>query len=265
MGSRLFTKIAWGVLLSALCSGAALASAYSSAVMALSPVAYYRLDDAGTPIADSSGNGHTLTVFNGAWLYHQPSLLLSDPNYAVKAVPNAYGSTSGSGTVPFSYTNTIVAWFTLPSVTTTSYIPIATYGPDTLAECGGSVGWNWYGNSTCTKAIPVGANTTYFCALTGVYGAPNVHWPVSIACNGANYVSANVPGYGSFTSQSGNVLYVGLGCYTPTYCSMYGNGVIDDVAVFNYQLSQAQVNTLYCTGTGTCIPGTPASFMGVWR
>ena len=53
---------------------------YFDEVMADSPVAYYRMDEASGLIQDSSGNGNNATVLNGTTpTYSEPGALESDP------------------------------------------------------------------------------------------------------------------------------------------------------------------------------------------
>src|SRR6185436_6720558 len=62
--------------------------AYSDAVLSNQPVAYWRLGDASTSIADSSGNSRIGAATAGV-LLNQPSLIASDPaNAAVRATGN---------------------------------------------------------------------------------------------------------------------------------------------------------------------------------
>jgi hypothetical protein len=56
------------------------ASDYSAAVMSLSPIAYYRMNDTGTALADESGNGRSGTI-NGATTQVQG--LIPGPNKAI--------------------------------------------------------------------------------------------------------------------------------------------------------------------------------------
>src|SRR4051812_1334419 len=59
-----------------------LLSYYSSAVLALSPIAYYRLgESSGTTAADSSGNGLNGT-YNGGVTLGQPGGIFGDPDTA---------------------------------------------------------------------------------------------------------------------------------------------------------------------------------------
>lgn len=59
-----------------------MSSAYDTAVLADSPLAYWPLDDTGTTAADATGNGHTLTLASGVTT-GTPSLLPGDTETAM--------------------------------------------------------------------------------------------------------------------------------------------------------------------------------------
>jgi hypothetical protein len=65
-------------------AAAAVASDYARAVLAKGPVAYWRLGEAGGPVAlDCTGNGHT-GAYRGTPAFREPGAIAGDPDTAVK-------------------------------------------------------------------------------------------------------------------------------------------------------------------------------------
>ncbi len=86
-------------------------SAYSDAVLALTPAAYWRCGDATGDLVDLAGNVLDMTS-QGTPTYGQPGAVLGDPNKSIRldGVDANYFSHAGSAFLDVDDTFSIVAW-----------------------------------------------------------------------------------------------------------------------------------------------------------
>lgn len=245
--------------------------AYSTAILALAPSAYYRLDEtSGTVCTDSSGNGYNLTYGSSVQL-GAPSLLLVDSgdkciNIATTNTSSAAYTAHGSAREPLlepTTTYTVAFWVNIHSISDTLAYQWVVYGADTGTEmpmqCCLSPGIppspNDYtqiifsmtpGGSQSAAVFstlaPV-ANTTYFVVGTLSGGYLNLYINGSVDAT-PFYAPGTVTGYTSpyGLTIGGDAGYIGSG----------GNAYIDEVAIWgNTALTAAQIANLYTIGTNT--------------
>lgn len=210
--------------------------AYSTEVLADSPLLYWQLDDASaaTSVVDASGNGRDGSV-NGAWNFQQPSHVNT----------STYGLTSGGGaiispTIAFGPTDiTVEIWAYID--TSQTYMPFS-FGVNYLDL------YVWNGRI----GVNTGAGDQYGCTIQNGYHHIVVVMPnakattntvmyidgVQMALSGA---SSTAPSIASVTFQvsgwSANGSYrIPAGYY------------VDEVAVYSGALSSARVLAHYNSG-----------------
>ena len=230
-------------------------AAYPNAVAADSPLAYYRLDDAGSTLADSSANA--LNGSYGSSVTHGASGLITTNSNAAASFPGGSWSASSIATVAKNTTLQTAsisaeAWVKETTANSSGYIDVLSYGPQ-------SGGQAWSIQITPT-------NTFSFYVLTpggGVYvGGSTVlstgtAYQVDGTWDGTNarlYVNGNLE---ASTTGSGSVSYGSVGTYglsigagQSTSRNVF-NGTIDDVSLFGSALAPARIAAHYAAATTT--------------
>lgn len=212
---------------------------YRDVVMSLSPVAYWRLGErSGTSAANLGGSGGTGTLTNGT-------------------VPGAAGGLNGDTDMAMTFdgTNDYVATSLAMSPATYSSLTMSAWvKPATVAAgwrtvfAGDDGGWDRslvINSSSYTLQV---GNTSWNTGATAAAG----RWDHVVAIWTASSIKFYLNGYGPYSYGSGGsfgtssqALQIGA----DTACgSCYFNGVIDEVAVFNTELTAAQVHKLYRAG-----------------
>jgi hypothetical protein len=245
-----------------------MADAYSVAVLALSPVAYYQLaETSGTTCTDSSGNGYTMT-YGASVTLNSTNLVAPSTGTAITigAVSSAANSVISAAQVPAlqpATTLTLMCWFKPTAVVSATGYSLVVYGEDNLTPWAAymldyatlTTGLGFYvstgsGHSYNTTALVAGK--TYF--AVGVY-------------NGVN-TTAYLNGVAG-TPVAGNVAIVypttgGLTIGTDsTYSDPAANAVIQHVAVLSAGLTAAQIISLYeigISGAALTQPATSGAF-----
>jgi hypothetical protein len=222
------------------------AGAYANRIRSLSPVAYYRLDDAVlTQMADSSGSGRNGSYSATGVTLGQSSLITNDPDPAA-----AFNGTSGAGSAPspgITDVFTLEAWVK----------PTALSG--TIVELGATNSAMLYANAGVVECRTSGQYVLCNSGSTvlAVGSIAHVVWTKNgtanhLYINGID-VTSNLTSYPCAASAS---LSVGARLRT---ASAYFSGTIDEVAVYNYALSAAQVATNY---SGPYIPAAATTVAG---
>lgn len=243
-------------------SRAALSAAsdpYASAVLGDAPTAYYRLDDTGTTVLDSSGNGLNGTA--GSSVTESAGDLLSSSADAAMAFP---GSKTAAGIVSApqntllqpSASVSIEAWLRFSTAPSTYTVAVAygsdsNYAPYDLYFVSGKIAAQFYlssGVAVVTSPTALTANTTYYVAAT--YDGTAARLYVNGALAGSTEKTGTLTGY---TAGFG----VGIGDDAALSDPAF-NGTIDEVAIYAGKvLSATQVQNHYSAGTSAASP-TPA-------
>lgn len=235
--------------------------AYTSAVLADLPTAYYRLDDTGTTAADSSG--HSLNGTIGSLVTKNvPGLLLTDSDTAM-SFP---GTASAAGVVTVPQTTQLQpasvvsfeAWIRFTTVPTL-YTFVTGYGSDSAESpygfyfrSGGLLDAQFAltgGNVDLKDPNPLAPNTTYYVAETfdGTTARMYVNGVQVASGSGSGTFKDYQPGYG---------LSIGAdaGFSDPAF-----KGTVDEVAVYaGAALTAARIAAHYSAGTnGSTPPPTP--------
>lgn len=222
---------------------------FTSEILALSPMAYWRCNDASssTTIADSSGNGYTLSKSGTTdWNFQQPSILPISDGAAASAVnPNVatlFGTAAGPTLANAGDQYTVILCF------------------ESAGAAAGAL-FAWGGANALYVSIDAGAIRG---GTMGLYDFPGittgcsfaesqpVMLAVYISTGHAGYLSAqfSVNGRGvtgsmepNYAATFGTQFYLGYGAgtYLP-------NVPIQDVALFNGFLTTTQVEALATAG-----------------
>lgn len=219
-------------------------SAFSAAVLALTPQAYYRLGEAaGTVVADSSGNARNGTIVNPAnTIQGVPGLVVGDSDTAYQWI-----TTPGNITLPtFPGSAPPVAFTIIMLIKSANYTPIQ------LPFCY----WNnGYGTRSGHPAVtnlnknnPQSQGTTYVDATTTLVN--NQAYFLAFQCtaigqftsvNGNPWVKVNnqgVPGGPSFKQWAINAVKPANGAFPVTNALA---AIVDEIAIFPVALTQSQV------------------------
>jgi hypothetical protein len=239
---------------------------YESGVIALNPIAYYRLNETtdpstGTAVANDYWGGHPGTYGtasqNGFTGIEGPRPLpwegFDANNYAVAMLS---GTPSGCVTNPFGTLNTNMATFTMwiyPTATEDSFCGLETQrggsNPGGFGYTGGHLGYTWNNNNGNTwgatwNPVPLVPPLNQWSFVALVVTPTNAITYMTDAANPANLLSA--------TADVANVVESHGGAWeigndhdgaTRTF-----SGSIDEVAIFSYSLTPSQLQQLYRFG-----------------
>lgn len=229
-------------------------STYSDRILSLMPLAYYRLGEAsGTTMNDSSGNsrnGTYTSVTLGA------ASLVADTDTA-----GSFNGTSSDASVPnglwmdVDQAFTVEAWI---KTNATGYREIAAQYATTSNRA-----WEFRLDTTAgaLNFIKLAGGTTSSIGTTSIRDNA-VHYVVA-TYDGSNiklYVDAalnqTTPSTGSMVGTTAN-LHIGNRTGT-----QYFSGIIDEIALYGYVLSAAQIADTYSVGTSGV--GVVNKLTGTW-
>jgi mannan endo-1,4-beta-mannosidase len=235
------------------------ASAYASAVLADSPVAYWRLGEtSGTTATDATGHGHNLT-YVGASLA-QAGAISGDTDTAI-----ALSGTTGSYVSQNSFTSfpttaiTVGAWVKTTSAGTGifSYAvsgnanQLLLYSPENIHLTDGSV--------YLTTGVAVNDGLWHYLAWTwrASDGQTQLYKDGALAYTG-KLSAKSIPSSGALVlGQDQDTL--GGGFQT----AQAYHGSLDEVALFGATLSAAQIQTLYADGHTVSTSSSAGVYLGV--
>jgi prepilin-type N-terminal cleavage/methylation domain-containing protein len=232
-------------------------SGFDTLVPALTPAAWYTLNDSSGPAADSSGNNNTLTT-SGTVTFNQPGPIVPTATdtgalFSSSALVGASGlaesttwsvglwaKTSSSASLPAAFSLDIPgSW---PNNTVILYIGENTEGGGTR------VYWNNATALTTSTSVTDGAWHYYVLELSGT--------TLSLYIDGSLATSATV------TPESFTPTSFSLGATNDNGALVQNfNGSLSEVTLFNYPLSSTQIATLDTAGgiTPTALPGAPTA------
>lgn len=239
--------------------GAPAPEAYHELVLAGNPVAYWRLGEStGTTTGvDATGNGNDLTYGAGVF-FEQPGAITGDPNTAIDFDPSvsnnrAYITAANFPTFPRGSIS-VEFWVDLSevgnSIITKGTSRIGSREIDIFTRNASgtpSISFGANGNSLFIVDAPLPAVGTgyhhYVCSWDGLFEGESLQG-VKIYIDGqlagsgfANNTAAEIADYGEQFNIGGQGTY-------------RGNDPIDEVSVYDYELSAQQVLDRYNMGTG---------------
>jgi hypothetical protein len=224
---------------------------YASKVMADNPSAYWRLDESsGTTMNDYAGglNGSYIPGA-GSFTLGATGALVGDPDTAVAITGGAYAQVPYSSILNTAGPFTLELWLK-PADTSLGTVFSSQFRGSTARL--GIIMYQRNGGNGLTFEMGNSAGIT-----VEVIGAtafePNNWYHTAIVYDGASNVTAYVFGYVDGTSAVGN------GSFVPNSSSPFEfgirnglalpyNGTLDDIAFYNYALSQAQLKAHVASG-----------------
>lgn len=243
------------------------ASAFSTAVLALSPAGYWRLADEYGLTADDSAGSNDGTYAGFSTLNHGPAIFPGLPASLLLGAPsgnwtNGYDRCGGNGTGYVSLPS-VNWWSSTPDVYTimacvrvfdisasaarqTIFGASGTSGkPQLEIESDGTLNMIVEGAFRWDAPSPLSVNTSYFIVFTRNGSGSTFH----VYVNGSEVTDASP----STTSQTSGAFVGLIGARTTT--TQPWNGLISDVALFTTALSSSDVSNLYSKLTGTTFAG----------
>lgn len=214
--------------------------AYSAAVLADSPLAYWRLGEASGNFADSSGNGRTATKA-GTITHDVNSLLPSDKSNRAISLAGAGWASGAANVNPTAIT--LEAWVRFTSLAT---------GPSIVYRDTGVAGnriFQFRVESTGEIRLTIwttGGGPFTASSATGVI-AINTTYHVAATYNNANMIVYVNKTAVKTQAQTGN-LASGTGSYwfgADTAAGHAVSGTIDEVAIYPTALSSARISAHY--------------------
>ena len=242
-------------LLATPLSAAAATSTYSSAVLADSPVAYWRLGEAAgaASVADSSGQSHTATVYPGATL-GVASGLPNDTDTAA-SLNGSTGYLRGTDTVAVGADFTVEAWVKAnsPTASGTIFSINGTGGVRTLQLNGGQfVGMTSHASTWTSYSVmapKVDASKWHHVVYTIQGGSV-----LRLYVDGVAAGSKTLTNRGTFSGRPV------IGWSDSTWLSKFA-GSVDEVALYPTALSAVRVAAHYAasaTSPAVVVPVVPA-------
>lgn len=216
-------------------------SAYSSVVLADSPKAYFRMQEASGLIQDSSGLGHHATSSVGTALYQRASPITTDPSdYSIAMIADSF-SIPDHADLTFGDTLTVEAW-----IHTDDLLDRAITGRGTGAL-------TFYIDGTTDKLSAAKADVAVIVQSTITLSIGEWYHVVYTKSGATSKMYINgVDRTGTVTNQTlaspAVPLIVGAD-YNGT--GIQWNGNLDEVAFYNYALTPVQVLSHYRTGIGS--------------
>jgi hypothetical protein len=270
-----------------LSNSGAEAASYPSLILSDNPVAYYRLEElSGDTISDATtnhfdGNITRITQNDGITIFPQfglPGITTNSALFKTSDNPagngnidipvNATMNPTTDGTNGAAFTAECWVQANTQPVGVQSYeVPVADFGRyNQPSPYGGASGWNFYQTpgpaSTWAfnmKPLPGFLGSGYVITLLQWYHLVAAFDGTNVAfyVNGAQQFSVNAAGY--FANNGSADLVIGQG---PATGYLPFDGGVDEVALYTYALSPAQVLAHYQLGTNSfrAVP-TPPSFL----
>jgi hypothetical protein len=226
-------------------------SAYAAAVLADSPIAYWRLDEtSGTTARDSSGHGNDGTYI-GVVSHGTAGAIASDPDTAT-TFDGATGYMDGGNRFAFTGQQALSLEAWVKANSTTSYLGIASRedtsgGPPSegyvlfVSPSDGVFGFQRLDGASQTTVTSMSvASASAYVHIVATYDGSQM----SIYVNGASELTqtASFPIAGAM-----NDFVVGA---EAGGAEAFFDGAMDEVAVYDHVLTPAQVSTHYMVGTG---------------
>jgi hypothetical protein len=226
-------------------------AAYPNAVLADHPVAFYRLDDTGTTMADAGTNGLNGTY--GSAVTHGAGSLV--PNTIDPGTGFNGGAWSATKIATVAQSSTlqpanvsIEAWVSEKSINSAGFIDLVSYG----SQSGQGYTLQLTTSNTLSLYLSTTGGSSYVAATTVL--TPGSAYHVVATYDGANakiYINGTLEG----TSTGGTAIsYAGIGTYGLSIGAGQNtgrqvfNGTLDDVSVFNAALTSTQVSAHYAAG-----------------
>jgi hypothetical protein len=208
------------------------AGGYAAVVAGYNPLAYYRLDDTTTTVADTAGFGYNGTI-SGSYTQSASSLLVGDADTATTF-------SGGLVTLPMiPVYNVYSAAMLIHASSYGSIHAIFDYGGQAVVAKGNSLQMCFdAGGSQCTgsNASPTLSNgTTYFVVFEVNHAVGGLN-SIQVSVNHANLVGLNSSNFGTNIRNGNNFIA------HSTYANF--SGTVDEVAIFPNLLTQAQINNL---------------------
>ena len=224
--------------------------AYASAVLADSPVGYWRLGEpGGTVAADSSPNGNTATYGSAAVTYGRPGALTGDSNTAVTLAGSALQMPTAAS--PWTGDFTVESWVMPHEQTQYFYANL-------IAESYRTSGFRsgWYGSSL---------KPMLWTSQSG--GTASVVATTPLTLNAWNHLAFTKSGttvtiyVNGVQAGSGQIDYIGPSAMVSNcwgQCQgMDSNADFDELAVYKAALSPGRVKAHYDAGSGLTTPPNP--------
>ncbi len=227
---------------------------FISTVNSTNPLAYFRLE---TVNGSSQVNGYVTTYVNGAGEGSPGAVAEPSNNYLkLSSASQQYASTSLSGGI--NTAGSMMAWVNLASLPS----PNGTYYIAGESQVGNDFDLQFQNDNKLYFYSGGGSAVSYTPATASLIG----QWHMIAATYNATTNTQDIYWDGSLVS-SGNVgsgtnktgaFWIGA---SSVFGGRYFNGGIDEVGVWNYDLSAAQVSSIYSSASPVGAAPEPASFL----
>lgn len=223
--------------------------AYSAAVLASKPSAYWKLTEiSGTTMTDSSGSGHDGT-YAGAVMYQQNALIYDDVSVGEKSM--GFGGTA-RGTVPYS------SWMNSSHLTVEAVICVnGAAGPNIVVERDsnvsvGGVGrvWNLMLSSAGVIGFTVFTSRTAYAAVAELSGALLAIYHVAGVYDGSYavlYVNGKTVAQAALTGSVYTDATQGISVGNDTAGTLPYGGLLEKIAVYPRALTGQEIQQHYAT------------------
>ncbi len=230
-------------------------AAYPNAVLADSPIAYYRLDDTGSTLTDSSSNA--INGSYGSSVTHGATSLVTTNSDAAATFPGGSWSANGIATVAKNTTLqpanvTVEAWVKEAATNSGGFIDLVSYGPQSSGQA-----WSVQvtPSNTFSFFVLYGSSSAYVGGTTVLTAGTVYHVAASYDGTTARlYVNgqleATASGSGSISYSGVGTTGLSIGAGQSTSRNVF-NGTIDDVSLYGSALSASKIQSHYAAGTTT--------------
>lgn len=230
-------------------------SVYSDAVLALSPLAYWRMGEASGTLDNAEGTATYDAFTTNAPTYGVTGLLTGDPDTALSFAAGSSQYAQTNGALPAIGPNfSLAAWINVTSLSADRMVLSQQSNAFLRVYSTGQLEFHWVdagavGRNLATVGSDITTGQTYF--IVGLYDGTRAKLYIngSTAAQSVELTSGGVPSAIWHIARHATAI-------------LSFDGAIDEVAIFDSVLSDADISNLWAIGAGLVDNSIPVVLLG---